>query len=256
MARGYGQFCPVAKAAEVFCERWNALLLRELGAGSTHFADLQRGVPLMSPSTLSRRLRELEREGVIERRRSGAAGSWTYHLTPAGEEFLPLVEALGIWGRRWSRRELDEGEVDLQLLLWDMERTVRGDAFGAGRSVVQLELTDQPRSKRLWWFVNDDGRTQVCIDDPGFEVDLYLSATLVDMVHVWRGDVPLADALEHRRLRAHGATHLVRALGRWLTLSHFAGVEPARGDAGRDRRDSPGDETRKASHGVRSISEK
>lgn len=228
MAKGYGQFCPVAKAAEIFCERWNALLLRELGAGSTRFADLQRGVPLMSPSTLSQRLRELEREGVLERRRSGTGRTFTYHLTPAGEEFLPLVEALGVWGRRWSRRELARDEVDLNLLLWDMERSVRADAFGDGRAVVEIELTDQARARRRCWFVNEDGRAQVCIDDPGYDVDLYLSVSLPDMVRIWRGDLPLAAAIDAEHLQVHGATHTVRRLKHWLTLSVFADVTPAR----------------------------
>ena len=127
--RSYGQFCPVAKAAELFCERWTALILRDLAGGATRFSELQRGVPLASPTILSRRLKELETEGVVERRRSPSGGAWTYHLTPAGAEFAPIVEALGVWGQRWSRRDLAEHEVDLGLLVWAMEKSVRPDAF-------------------------------------------------------------------------------------------------------------------------------
>src|SRR5262252_8103118 len=108
--RSYGQFCPVAKGAEVFCERWTALILRDLGLGSIHFARLQRGIPLASPTLLSNRLKQLVAEGIVERRRSEKGRSWTYHLTPAGEELLPIVRALGIWGQRWLRRELAEHE--------------------------------------------------------------------------------------------------------------------------------------------------
>ena len=109
--KGYGQFCPVAKAAQVFCERWTALIVRELGAGSTRFTELHRGVPLMSRSMLSQRLQTLESEGIIERRPNDAARGWTYHLTPAGRELLPVVKALGVWGQRWSRRELADGAL-------------------------------------------------------------------------------------------------------------------------------------------------
>lgn len=231
MARSYGQFCPVAKAAEIFCERWNALLLRELGAGSTQFSQLQRGVPLMSPSMLSRRLKELEREGVIERRGAGrgsdGAGG-TYHLTPAGQEFLPLVHALGVWGQRWTRRELHEDEIDYALLLWDMERSVRGDAFGERRTILQLEFTDLPAGKRLWWFVNEASRVQLCLEDPGFPVDLYLAVSVPDLIYIRRGDLPLSRALAEERLEAHGPRRLVRKLGQWLNLSPLAGVKPAR----------------------------
>lgn len=228
MRRGYGQFCPVAKAAELFCERWNALLLRELGTGSTRFSELQRGVPLMSPSMLSRRLRDLEKEGVVERRREN--GTSTYHLTEAGREFLPLVHALGVWGQRWTRRQLRKDEIDYRLLVWDMERTVRGDAFGDGRTVVQLTFTDLPASHASWWFVNQK-TVQLCVQDPGFDVDLYLSISVPDMIYIWRGDIPLHRALDDARLRAHGPRRLVRRLKPWLNLSPLAAVPSARASA-------------------------
>jgi DNA-binding HxlR family transcriptional regulator len=225
MGRSYGQFCPVAKAAELFCERWNALLFRELGAASTRFSEIQRGVPLMSPSMLSRRLKELEREGVIERCED--EGGITYHLTDPGREFLPLVYSLGTWGQRWTRRELAEGEIDYGLLLWDMERTVRGDAFGDGRTVVQLTFADLPAKQANWWFVNE-GKVELCVHDPGFEVDLYLSVSVPDMIHVWRGDVSVDRAVERELLKPHGPKRLVRRLRKWLNPSPLTEVRPAR----------------------------
>lgn len=227
MTKGYGQFCPIAKAAGIFCERWTALLLRELGAGSMRFSDLQKGVPLMSPSMLSRRLKDLEREGVVERRMDDGRTP-TYHLTPAGAEFLPLVKELGVWGQRWTRRRLDEDEIDYGLLLWDMERTVRCERLSAGRSVVQLDFIDLPRGQRVWWFVGDGVRTELCLQDPGFEVDLYLAATVPDMIHIWRGDVSVRRALDDGMLETHGAPRVVKALESWLNLSPLAAVAPAR----------------------------
>jgi DNA-binding HxlR family transcriptional regulator len=229
--RSYGQFCPVAKAAELFCERWTPLILRDLAGGAVRFSDLQRGVPLASPTLLSRRLKQLETEGVIERRRSPSGRSWTYHLTPAGEEFAPIVAALGVWGQRWSRRALADHEVDLGLLVWAMEKSVRPDAFGPGRRVVRVELTDQPARKRHWWFLNENGQVELCLDDPGFETDLYLAATLPDMIYLWSGDLALARALETGRLEAHGTMAARRALPRWFGVSPLAHLESARADA-------------------------
>src|SRR6185437_13741280 len=103
--RGYGQFCPVALAAEVLAERWTPLVIRELLMGSVRFNDLQRGVPRMSSSLLARRLRDLQFAGVIERRR-GAGGGWEYHPTPAGRELFPLLERMGLWAQRWLRHKL------------------------------------------------------------------------------------------------------------------------------------------------------
>lgn len=228
--RSYRQFCPVAKAAELFCERWTALIIRDLAAGASRFSELQRGVPLMSPTLLSRRLKQLEAEGVVERRRPSVGRGWSYHLTPAGQEFAPLVDALAVWGRRWTRRQLADDEVDLGLLLWTLERSVCATAFGKERSVVRLELTDQPQGKRLWWYLNEDEQCTLCLEDPGYDVDLYLACTLPDIIHVVRGDLCVRDALASDRLEAIGASAARRALGPWLNLGPWAHIDSQRTD--------------------------
>jgi DNA-binding HxlR family transcriptional regulator len=223
--KSYGQFCPVAKAAELFCERWTALIVRDLAAGATRFSELQRGVPLMSPSLLSKRLRELEAEGVVESRQQAQGRGRSYHLTKAGQEFVPLIVGLGTWGQRWSRRQLAEGEIDLGLLIWALERSVEPTAFDKPQSVVRLEFTDQPEGGRLWWFINHDGDCELCLKDPGFEVDLYLAATLPDMIYIVRGDLPLARALDSGRLEAIGAAPARKALRAWLNLGPLTKVK-------------------------------
>jgi len=223
--RSYGQFCPVAKAAELFCERWTPLIVRDLAAGATRFSELQRGVPLMSPSLLSKRLKELQAEGVVEIRPLHNGRGSSYHLTAAGHEFVPLIIGLGTWGQRWSRRQLAEGEIDLGLLIWALERSVDAGAFGKPQSVVRIEFTDQPEGARLWWFINRDGACELCLEDPGFEVDLYLAATLADMIYIVRGDLPLTRALESGRLEAIGAARARKALRAWLNLGPLTKVK-------------------------------
>ena len=229
--KSYGQFCPVAKAAELFCERWTALILRDMAWGATRFSELQRGVPLMSPTLLSRRLKQLEAEGIVERRRKNGQRGASYHLTESGLEFVPVVEALGVWGQRWSRRQLADGEVDLGLLIWGLERSVDPTAFGGRQTVVRLQFTDQPAHKQFWWFVNRDDGCELCVHDPGLEVDLYLACTLPDMIYVIRGDLSLSRALDEERLEALGDRSRLKALGRWLNLSPLAAVPSARPDA-------------------------
>ncbi len=225
--RNYGQFCPIAKAAEIFCERWTALVIRNLGAGAERFSDIHRGVPHMSATLLTRRLRQLESEGLVERRRSDTGKSWTYHLTDAGAEFLPLVGALGIWGQRWTRRELSEGELDLGLLIWGLEYSVDATAFGPKRHVLRLDISDQPSHKRYYWFVSDNGKLDLCVHDPGGGTDLFMKATLADLIRVYRGDVPLATAIEDGRLTVDGAPKLTRRLGRWFNFDTMARTPPA-----------------------------
>jgi len=234
--KSYGQFCPVAKAAEVFCERWTALILRDLGLGSVHFARLQRGIPLASPTLLSNRLKQLVAEGVVERRRSRKGRGWTYHLTPAGGELLPIVRALGVWGQRWLRRELAQHEIDASLLLWAMERGAKHDAFGIRRSTVRVTFSDLPLRKRHYWFVTENGTTQLCVHDPGYEVNLYLTTTLPVMIYIWRGDVSLARAENEGRLEITGDAWARRAFPRWLARSSYASIKSRRQAIGSKRK--------------------
>ncbi|GGH41961.1 transcriptional regulator, HxlR family [Cribrihabitans marinus] len=227
--KSYGQFCPIAKAAEIFCERWTALVIRNLGAGAQRFSDIHRGVPHMSATLLTRRLRQLEAEGLVERKRSDTGKSWTYHLTDAGAEFLPLVGALGIWGQRWTRRELSEGELDLGLLIWGLEYSVDPMAFGPERHVLRLDVSDQPEHKRFYWYVCEGGRLDLCVSDPGGGTDLFLEATLADLIRVYRGDVPLAAAMEDGRITVDGAPKLMRRLARWFNFDTMARTPPAAG---------------------------
>ncbi len=229
--KSYGQFCPVAKAAELFCERWTPLILRDLAAGSTRFSELQRGVPLMSPTLLAHRLRQLEAEGIIERRPLGSGKGHSYHLTPAGSEFVPVVEALGVWGQRWSRRQLAENEIDLSLLIWALERSVDPGAFDKHRTVVRLEFTDRPGAEKFWWFVNEKGGCELCLHDPGYEIDLYLAATLPDMIYIVRGDLPLARAIETGRLEALGSAREMERLVAWFNLGPATQIPSQRSDA-------------------------
>src|SRR3990170_8953275 len=123
MDTGYGQFCTVARGAEILCERWTPLVVRELLCGSRRFNDLHRGVPRMSTSLLAQRLRQLEECGVV--RRTAVGKVWEYSLTEAGEELRPIVMGLGQWGARWIGSRLRDNELDAGLLMWDIRRSVR-----------------------------------------------------------------------------------------------------------------------------------
>jgi DNA-binding HxlR family transcriptional regulator len=229
--KSYGQFCPVAKAAELFCERWTPLIVRDLAAGSTRFSQIHRGVPLMSPTLLVHRLKQLEAEGVLERRPLSSGRGYSYHLTPAGREFVPVVEALGVWGQRWSRRQLAENEIDLSLLIWALERSVNPEAFDRQRAVIRIEFTDRPAGEKFWWFVNENGACDLCLRDPGYEIDLYLACTLADMIYIVRGDLPLGRAMESERLEVLGPVADRDRLGAWLNLGPVTKVESRRSDA-------------------------
>jgi DNA-binding HxlR family transcriptional regulator len=228
--KGYGQFCPIAKAAEIFAERWTPLVLRELVVGSTHFNALRRGVPLMSSSLLSQRLKRLEREGVVERRPARSGHGYEYHLTAAGHELEPLIMMMGEWGARWVRSRLSADDLDVGLLMWDMHRRVRPEQFPARRVVVAFEYHDVVKSKRHWWLVSDGSEVELCLADPGYEVDLFVRTDVRTMTAVWIGSVTLGAAMGSDRLEVHGPRDLRRKFGSWLGLSPFAPVRDQRPD--------------------------
>jgi DNA-binding HxlR family transcriptional regulator len=224
--KGYGQFCPVAKGAEVFAERWTPLVIRELLNGSIHFNELHRGVPLMSRTLLSTRLKQLEEIGVLKRKR-GAQGP-EYHLTAAGREFAPMVRLLGEWGQRWFPSKFGSDELDVNLLMWDMHRSVKPEAFPPGRVNVEIEISDLPEQKRRWWLVGDGTEVELCLANPGFEVNLFVTTDLKTLTQVWMGDLPVRSAIAQDRISLDGSRTLRLCFERWLGLSHFADIKPGR----------------------------
>jgi DNA-binding HxlR family transcriptional regulator len=160
MRKGYGQFCPVAKGAEVLAERWTPLVVRELLEGSTRFNDLHRGVPLMSRSMLSLRLKQLEDVGVVTRTSGGQTTE--YHLTEQGREFAPIIHMLGEWGQRWYRTNFGDDELDVSLLMWDIHRKVHPEFFPPGRTTVQFNFAGVPTGRRQWWLVSATSEVDVC----------------------------------------------------------------------------------------------
>ncbi len=215
---GYGQFCPVAKASEILTKRWTPLILRELISGSTRFNEIHRGVPLMSRALLSQRLRELVEWGVV------AHDDGAYELTEAGTELKPVIIAMGVWGRRWVESELHGPDWDAGVLMWDMRRRINTDALPEGRTVLQFEYRDAPKEMRWWWLLIQNGSVDLCVSDPGFEVDLYVISEVRIMGPIWIGQRLLGPAIRQGDVVVHGRTELSRSIGDWLMLSVVAKI--------------------------------
>ena len=213
----YGQFCPLAQATQLLCERWTLLVVRELIAGSSRFSELQKGVPLMSPTLLSTRLKQLKEAGVIEQ--SGDKGSSSYQLTSAGMELRPIVELLGAWGHRWARSSLNKDDLDAGLLMWDMRRSIDPAVFPEHRVVVQFEYPDAPNGARDWWLVAENGEIDLCHNDNGYEIDIMIKCSLKTMTEVWICEQMFNDAVKHGDISALGDPKLICKLQDWLRSS-------------------------------------
>jgi DNA-binding HxlR family transcriptional regulator len=215
----YEQFCPIAMASEVLCTRWTMPLLRELIAGSTRFNDLRRGVPKMSPTLLSRRLKELEEAGAIERRAvRSEKGVFEYRMTESGEDLRTVVEAIGSWGQKWIDKKQSLKNLDPSFLMWDMRRKLRPVPLPNRRTVIQFLYPELPLSRRYYWLVVEPrGEVDLCSIDPGFEVDLYVSTDLRTMTAIWMKLTTLER--ERARVRFTGTRDSARKLQAWLGLN-------------------------------------
>ncbi|MDL9937711.1 helix-turn-helix domain-containing protein [Gordonia sp. ABSL1-1] len=217
----YGQFCPVAKAMELLDERWTILVVRELLLGSRHFNELRRGVPKMSPALLTKRLRGLERAGVI--RRAEVGGRSTYTLTDMGQELHQVVMALSVWGTRWIG-ELGDADLDPHLLMWDIHRSMPIEAWPRRRTMIRFRFHDVIGKAGTWWLVVDAGRPQVCDFDPGYDLDADIASDLRTLTEIWRGDIGWQDALRDNRIEIDAPAAISRAVPGWIGQSTAAAV--------------------------------
>jgi len=210
---GYGQYCPISRALDLLGERWTLLIVRDLLVGTTRFNELARGLPGLSRSLLSLRLRQLERAGVVER------ANGEYLLTGAGRELEPIVFGLGAWGARWTFGDPRPEELDAELLVWWMHTRLDTSGFPGKRQVFHVRFTDDARP---FWIVVETGGPSVCHVDPGFETDVTITSDVASLYQVWLGRLPLEDAVRSGRLSFAGPSALTRRMPSVLRLSPVA----------------------------------
>jgi DNA-binding HxlR family transcriptional regulator len=218
MSAGYGQFCPVAKASEIFANRWTPLIVRELMAGSLSFSDIHRGVPLISRAVLVARLRELKNNGIIEHRPRADGTGHEYRLTSAGESLRAVVEALGQWGLVHTHDRIKQSDLDPALLIWGLRRRVDLNALPDRRIVLRFEFSGVPASRtkfRLMWLILARSGVDVCMKDPGFAVDLTFRGNIRDYVEVYLGHTKWCD-VAGTALKFDGDQRIARAFAIWL----------------------------------------
>ena len=216
----YGQYCPVARAAEILADRWTVLIVSELLADVNHFNELERGLPHMSRTLLAGRLRRLQQAGVLERRGASRGKQTEYRLTLAGRDLQSIIDQLGGWGARWAFGDPRPNELDPIVLLWWMRRRVCIEAMGKRRVVIQFDFGGGPRQS--YWLLIERADVSVCLKNPGFDVDVVVSAEIVAFYRVWLGRASLSEALRRRQVRLEGTPADVRAFSGWFAWSPMA----------------------------------
>jgi DNA-binding HxlR family transcriptional regulator len=220
----YGQYCPLSMAAEILCNRWTMLVLRELLEGSTGFNEISRGVPLMSRTLLMGRLRELEGVGLVIREERGAGKPVHYRLTAAGNALGRVVRTMAEWGQEWIDVEPSIQDVDTDFLMWDIRRNVRILPELPRRFVVRFHFPDAPEKKQEHWLIFESGEVDICYIDPGYDVDVQIEANLKTMTKVWMGWQGFSAAVRCGDLQIVGPREFTRSASAWLGLSSLAGV--------------------------------
>lgn len=220
----YGQFCPVAKSAEIIGDPWSILIVRELLLGSSRFSELERGLSRISPTVLTTRLKQLEGRGVLIKRRLNGQRGHEYRLTAAGRELAAVVDSLAVWGMRWARDEMGPNDLDVSLLMFDIQRRINTAALPAGETVLCFLINDAKRQFRRWWLICQGAEVDLCYEDPGKDVDCYVTATAADLIGTWMGDVPLSKALRSELIQISGERQVCRAFPKWFPLSTAADI--------------------------------
>lgn len=217
----YGQYCPLALAAEVLCERWNLLILRRIIDGCRRFNDIHQGVPKISASLLSSRLQALEHAGLIRIEPVQEGRGHQYVPLPACQELEPISNAIAVWGQRWAR-DMTRDDLDPEFLLYSMHRRLDGALMPPGRTVIEFRFTGAPSHCNRFWLIHTDGTTEMCLKDPGYPEDVLVRSNLKRFIEAWRGIRDLKSEIQADSIQVDGPQQLVKAFPDWLMKSSYA----------------------------------
>lgn len=222
----YGQFCPIAKATEIIGDKWTLLIIRELLMGGSRFNELQRGLSLISPTILSRRLEMLSERGLVLKKKIPGQRGYEYFPTESCKELLPIIRKLGDWGMRWARSNLTEDDYDVELLMLYLKRSIVPEKLVGKESVIRFRFNDIDTYPD-WWLVVSDSKTDLCVNDPGKDIDIYFTTSVKTMVDIWVGDNTYKKAIKDGDLKLTGNKILTRNVTTWMQNSVFTDIPSA-----------------------------
>ncbi|MDO6514630.1 helix-turn-helix domain-containing protein [Neptuniibacter sp. 2_MG-2023] len=222
----YLQFCPLAKASELLCEKWTLLIIRELLMGGKRFNDFQRGMASISPTMLTKRLNELTDNGLVVRKKISGQRGYEYFLSESGKELAPIIQQIGEWGMRWTRSQLPNSELDIELLMLYLERSINPHNLPGDNTIISFNFSDQNQMAK-WWIVVSNEEVDVCTVDPGKEVDIWFNTDLRTMIEIWMGYTTYKTAIRAQKLQLVGPSALTNNINSWMDSSVFAEIPAA-----------------------------
>jgi len=226
--RPYGLFCPISLACEILEPRWTIQILTELWNGSTRFNDIRKGLGNISSALLSRRLKEMEALGLVERVADKATGTIDYFRTEKSIKLEPVMNALAEWAQCNIEAEIALSSRDVSTLMWSMRRMIVLAELPRWRTVIRFHFRDDPPPKcPHFWLVVEPGADmpELCSLDPGRDVDLYIETSVVSLGAIIEGRSSIERERERGGLFMSGDPGLARSMGRWLRPSVYAALE-------------------------------
>lgn len=221
----YHQFCPVSKAAEILCEKWTLLIIRELLMGARRFNELQRGISSISPAMLTKRLNELTTTGLVVRKKISGQKGYEYFLTEAGKELSPVITHLGNWGMRWARGQMENSDLDVELLMLYLMRCVQPEKLPGEETIIRFNFIDLKKLNN-WWIIVKQNNVEICTDDPGRDIDVWFNVDLRTMIEIWMGDKTYKSAIREKKLKLVGHPSLINNVSNWMKNSVYADIQP------------------------------
>ena len=221
----YGQYCPLAMASEFLCNRWTLLIFRELLFGSTNFNDISRGVPRMSRTLLSTRLKELAHIGLIIRHEKRSTGQIEYALTQAGQALEPIVYSMACWGQEWLETEPSLENLDASFLMWDIRRNINIHPVLPDPFIVHFFLTDVAENKSEHWLIFENNEIDLCYINRGFSVDVKIEVSARKLTRIWMGWDDFDLAIKDKLLRLSGNKEYTDIAALWLGSSSIAHIK-------------------------------
>ena len=222
----YGQFCPIAKATEIIGEKWTLLIIRELLMGGSRFNELQRGLSLISPTILSRRLESLAEHGLVVKKKIPGQRGHEYFPTESCQALLPVIRSLGDWGMVWARSNLTEKDYDVELLMLYLKRSIKPEKLPGRETVIRFNFTDIDQHPE-WWLVSRGDEIDLCVKDPGKDIDVYFTTSVKTMADIWMGDNSYRRAIREGTLKVVGDKALTHNITDWMKNSIFTDLPAA-----------------------------
>ena len=221
----YNEACPISMAASVICEKWTLQIVREMFFGSTRYSEIQKYIPNISPSLLRSRLRFLEDNGVIVRKRSASGNRYEYHLTPAGKSLAPVLTEMGKWGFRWASHHMTDKQNTVSGLVRDFASRIDVDELPSCNAVIEMQLADGGDSATGFIHVQG-GTASTCDTRLGFDTDVLIRSTIKTMTRIWYGELDMNAAIKSGQMKVVAAPAFSRRISRWLRISSFTTDDP------------------------------